>query len=417
MNEIEIVAIGSEILKGNIVNSNSSEISHALLEAGYKVSRHTVLPDETLPLKKGLEEACKRSRIVITTGGLGPTCDDITRQVAAELFHSDFYFNEELAQSLIQRYGSLPISLENQATVPSKAQILRNNVGTAPGSAFHTETNTLILMPGVPKEMLLMLNNEAIPFLQKHFPKKQYTSSRLFFADLGEANIDPHLRELQKQFPHMEFGIYPAQGIVTVQFMIEEMDYEKARIELEIASEYLRSRFPDNHFNSTTGKPEVDIQQLFIDNKWTLSTTESCTGGAVAARITKQPGASKYFLGGIVSYSNDLKTKLLHVSEQTLSTYGAVSSQTVTEMAIGALITTKSDFALAVSGVAGPDGGSEQNPVGNVWLAIAQRKHEPIAWHIQGYGSREMIIERSVNAVLTGLLRILQGKNIQYMKT
>lgn len=403
---IEIVGIGSELLKGLIVNSNAAEISKALLNSGYQTDFHLVLPDDPVILKLGLKASLERSDIVITTGGLGPTCDDITRQIAAELFDSDFYFNEEIAASLQQRYGDIVISLDNQATVPSKAIILKNEIGTAPGLIFHANAKTLILLPGVPFEMRELLHGQVIPYLRQHFPHSCYERRFLYFFDFSESAIDPCLRELQVECPHIEFGIYPSAGLVTVQMTIEYLDVDKANAELAKASSRLMSQFSAHYLDLKEGKVEKTVHERFIEKKLTLSIAESCTGGAISARLTKIPGVSNYFLGGVVAYSNLLKQHILNVPESLLSTYGAVSQEVVAGMASGVLAITGSDFALAVSGIAGPESDQTQKPVGTVWIAVAKRgDKDPYTLCIQAYGNREMIIERSINSALAYLLR------------
>lgn len=406
MTRIEIVAIGSEILKGLINNSNASEISNALLLAGYHTERHTVLADDLESLKSGLIEALDRNDIVISTGGLGPTCDDMTREIAAAIFDSDFYFDHEIANDLKNRYGSsVAISLENQATIPTKAIPLKNALGTAPGLIFHTSNKHLILLPGVPQEMRALLHEQVIPYLLSKFPHKHYISRLLHFFEVSESSIDPYLRELQKHHPKIEFGIYPHQGTVTVQLTAKLDDKQKDDSGIEKASDVLLKHFADKNFIAESGNLEEAIYHLFSQQKWTLSVAESCTGGAIAARLTKQPGASNYFLGGIVCYSTDLKKSLLHVQESTLLTYGAVSEQTVSAMALGSLNATKSDFAIAISGIAGPAGDNSETPVGTIWIAIAKQQREPLVWCIHLNGNRDIIIERSINAAMSGLLR------------
>ncbi len=402
---IEIVAIGNEILKGITLNTNATEISKALFDAGYAPCRHTALPDDPMSLKSGLQECLKRSRIVIATGGLGPTCDDTTRQAAAALFGSSFHLDEQVAKSLAQRYGAAIISLENQATVPSKATVLENTVGTAPGLAFHTETSTLILMPGVPREMRAMLHSQTIPFLQKHFPHKQHhISQKLHFFDLSESAVDPILRRLQSDFPEIEFGIYPSHGILTVVATIKAAAKDAPAPRLDAAAQLLLQHFAAKNFKAPSGKLEEAVQELFIRRGWTLSLAESCTGGSVAAKLVQLPGASAYFLGGIVAYSYAFKTGLLEVPNELLLEKGAVSEETVVAMVSGLLARTGSDFGIAISGIAGPDGGTKDKPVGTVWIAVAGKGQIPQTHRLLAYGNRDMIIERSVNAALSELL-------------
>lgn len=393
---IEIVAIGDEILKGFIINTNGAEISKALFEQNYLCHRHTVLQDEEHSLKDGLSECLNRSQIVITTGGLGPTTDDTSRQCAAKLFDSPFAFNEEIANELKRRYGDLPISLIDQATVPTKAIIMKNPIGTASGLIFHNKKNTLILMPGVPLEMRVMLNEQVIPYLKTHFPMTRNISSQsAHFFMLSESTVDPIIRKLQNKYPDVTFGIYPSQGSLSVYAT-------SAKDQVPAAIKELSDHFNENVL--PTRKIEEAVQHLFIKNSWTLSIAESCTGGAIAAKLTKLPGASSYFLGGIVSYSNRLKTSVLEVPQKTLETYGAVSKETAEAMVIGCLKATGSTFAIAVTGIAGPDGGTVDKPVGTVWISLGRQGALPISKKLNMRGNREMNIERSVYASLGELL-------------
>lgn len=399
---IEIVAIGDEILKGMIVNTNAAEISSALYQAGYFVQRHEAISDEPQILKNTLKECLQRNRIVITTGGLGPTCDDHTRQIAAELFDSEMSYHTEVAEELKKRYGTLAISLENQATLPNKATILKNPVGTACGLVFHNSQSTLILMPGVPREMRLMLRDQLIPFLLKFFPPDRFATKTLHFSNLSESLIDPVLRQLQHTYPMIEFGIYPGHGVLAVNVTVRAISSqaEGERL-LEKPVAHLIQHFASHYYESPSGKIAEAVQNLFVDQGWSLSTAESCTGGGIAARLTQIPGASQYFLGTVVTYSDALKISLLGVSERSIKTHGAVSKEVVQEMIIGLMNTIHSDFGLAVSGIAGPDGGSIEKPVGTIWAAVMRRGDDsPHVWTFQAFGNREMIIEQTINGCL-----------------
>lgn len=409
MKGIEIVAIGDEILHGVTVNTNAAYISRELDKAGFSVVRHTVLPDDPKTLKRGLKEALSRSDVVITTGGLGPTCDDVSRSVAAELFGSDFYLNEELLAALKKRYGNKPVSLENQATVPRKAKILPNPVGTAPGFMFEPQppasSGILMMMPGVPPEMRAMLADQVIPALLAAFPpsSRQYVKS-LHLMNLPESVVDPELRRLEMEYPAVSFGIYPSLGLLTIHMKCRADNEQQAMAILEQPFQQLSADFELYQFSSPSGTIEEAVHLAFIKKGLTLSIAESCTGGAVAARLTRLPGASKYFLGSLVTYSNELKTRLLGVPAALIKKKGAVSEDVVKAMVAGLLEQTGSDYGIAVSGIAGPDGGTPEKPVGTVWGAICRKNESPRAWKFRGYGNREMIIERCVNALLAELV-------------
>lgn len=402
---IEIVAIGTELLKGAIVNTNSTEIAKALVSVGYRTLRQTVLPDERKLLEEGLKEALQRSGIVIATGGLGPTCDDVTRQAAAALFSSDFAFNEAIAEELKRRYGNASAGIADQASVPVKAKILPNPIGTACGLVFSEGASTLILIPGVPKEMRAMLHEQVLAYLVKAFPPPPPLESRSsHFFGLSESSVDPFLRELEAAYPDIEFGIYPSHGVLAVSATEKRHD-DKNGGRLRVALDKLKGHFPLNYFGANGERLEDLLQHRFIDKGWTLATAESCTGGAIASRLTKVPGASNYFAGGVVAYTNELKERVLNVPGDVIRRFGAVSEETVKAMAEGVLALSGANFAISVSGVAGPTGGSDDKPVGTVWIGIAGRGRPTAAFKIRGFGNREMVIETAVNLALGHLLK------------
>ena len=397
---IEIIAIAEEILKGMIVNTNSSYISEVLSRFGWSSFRHTVLPDEKIALQEGLKEALARSDLVITTGGLGPTLDDITRHVAAELFYSDFAFNKEIAEDLTKRYGKDLLSLVDQATVPTKAHILKNGVGTAPGFVFKDKGKTLILMPGVPQEMQPMLEEQVIPYLQKNCSSnlKQEVET-IHFCLINENMLDPLLRQLKKEYPRFEFGIYPGYGVLTVTLKSSNA------ADLRAAKDRIISEFSTYQFTGSSGKIEEALSTLLKEAKKTLSFAESCTGGLMAHKITSFAGASEFFLGSLVTYSNEMKEQVLKVSKNTLEKYGAVSPETVEEMLKGLLELSDADYGIAISGIAGPSGGTVDKPVGTVWAAIGQRGEKPDLFRLDIKGSRQVIILISCTKLLACLYR------------
>lgn len=409
--DAEIIAIGNEILEGMTVNTNASYISTSLGMIGIQVVRHTVIPDELGIIQSSFQEALERSKIIICTGGLGPTCDDITRNAAADLFHSPLQFNQELAHELKKRYGEIS-TLQDQATVPIKAKIIPNFLGTAYGFIFEKEDSLLILLPGVPQEMKAMISESVIPFLQSRNGKeeKKFTNTFLFGL-IYEAEIDPMLRQLKTKYPEIDFGIYPSLGNVTVRMTIQAEKGEEAKLKLKPAVEMLLKKFSRHFIAENTLSLEEVVFDYMKSKRLTLSIAESCTGGQIAARLTKVPGCSEYFVGSVVAYSNNLKIELLGVKQETLNLYGAVSEQVVREMVEGVKSRSKTDLAIAVTGIAGPGGGSSQKPIGTVWAAILSTNSSPYIWKMQLRGNRQTIIERSVNEILSHLiLEFLKGK-------
>lgn len=397
---IEVVSIGDELLKGMVVNTNAAFISRVLFENGYEVSRHTVFSDDPPILDKELRAALSRSPVIITTGGLGSTLDDHTRKIAAVLFGSEFKYNETVAEDLKRRFGDKLISLTDQATLPANALPLMNTVGTAPGLVFSASNKMLILLPGIPLEMQTMLIEQVLPLLHERVAVKgKKECAKLHLCQVSESVADPVLRELQVHFPDVHVGIYPSYGKVTV--LLQSHDSEQ----LHRFKEAFEKQFTSHLFVSEEGRIEEAIQRWFIAQDATLALAESCTGGTIASQIVSVPGASDYFLGSFVVYCDDFKKRLLGVSEQTLSAHGAVSKECVQEMLEGIFRHSDADFGIAVSGIAGPTGGTPQKPVGTVWAAIGQRgqSFDVGVFHIPG--PRVKVIQATTQQLLGALYR------------
>jgi nicotinamide-nucleotide amidase len=400
-NKIEVVTIGNELLDGLVVNTNAAFICHELTAMGLTVGAYHALPDNPAALKASLEHILKNNTLVICTGGLGPTCDDNTKQVVAEIFDSGFRFDDGIAANLKERYGIHLASLQHQATVPAKATVFPNALGTAPALLFEANTVTLILLPGVSLEMRAIWDESVKPYLLSRLPEEaRQLTQYLLLTSLKEDEVDPLLRKIEKELPDIAIGIYAKPGLITVALSCSE---GPAHSQLEQAKDLIVEAFHDRTIVSKSGKIEEEVHQLLTNRGLTVSTAESCTGGAIGARLTSLPGASRYYLGSIIAYSIALKKKLLGVPETVLSQHGAVSEEAVIEMARGALFVTGSDYSVAVTGVAGPGGGTEQKPVGTVWVAIANKAGFVLTWHLSIRGPREKIITATVNAALCRL--------------
>ncbi len=404
---IEIIAIGGELLCGYTTNTNVVFMGRKLLEEGFAVSRQEVVPDEFDILTQTFKESLSRSSIVIVTGGLGPTLDDITKDVAAKLFDSDFKVDSQIAKDLKSRYGNDFASIEHQSTVPSKAIILKNKVGTAPGFIFENGKSVLILIPGPPEEMRSMMIHDVIPYIKKHCPnfEKTYVKSLHFFG-LPEISIDPTLRNLKTKYPLIEFGIYPGAGKVSVVMKCINQKESDANDQLNACLTILVKTFKDNVFLSEFETIEEAICHLFIKKKLTLSIAESCTGGFVSSKLVSVAGSSKYFLGGFTCYSDFFKEKFLSVPKTVLEQFGAVSSPCVKEMALNLLEMTASDYSLTISGIAGPSGGSLEKPVGTIFGAIGFKGNIK-TFYFTARGNRSQIIEWTANIMLFELYKVL----------
>lgn len=397
---IEVVSIGDELLKGMVVNTNAAFISRVLFENGYEVSRHTVFSDDPPILDKELRAALSRSSIIITTGGLGATLDDHTRNIAAVLFSSEFEYNPIVAEDLHRRYGTSLPGLNEVATIPSKAIPLLNTVGTSPGLVFTTPNKMLILLPGIPLEMQAMLTEKVLPLLKSHMPaQKARECIAMHLCLLAESAADPILRELKERYPDVHVGIYPSYGSTTIFLHsqhLEQLKYFKAVCETKFST-YL--------YASPNGNIEEALQSWFVQHKKYLAVAESCTGGTIASRIVSIAGASDYFLGSFVVYCDAFKKQFLGVSDETLKSDGAVSRSCVKEMLEGIFKNSTANFAIAVSGIAGPSGGSLQKPVGTVWVAIGERGKAPDIGSFAISGPRAKVIQASTQYILGALFR------------
>jgi nicotinamide-nucleotide amidase len=408
---VEIVAIANEILNGYTVNSNASFLSLELRKEGYKVARHTVAADSETDIEECLREALERSTVVITTGGLGPTLDDLTKRVLAKVFSSKLIFHVEVAEELKRKYGNEYEALKELATVPDKAFILKNDLGSAPGFIFFSEEKMVISLPGVPREMKEMFQFRALPYLKEHLPldEKMYTQE-MHFGILPERSVDKVLEGQKKE--GLSFGIYPSLGILHVTISAFAKSAQEAYLKTDLVKKNLAEKFADHLFDAESGLIEEALHRDFTQAKKLLAIAESCTGGAIAKKITSFAGASDYFLGSVVSYSDDLKRDFLAVSKETLEEGGAVSVQAVEEMVEGLFAKTSCDYALAVSGIAGPTGGSVEKPVGTVFVALARRGEPILTGKLMAKGrNRAGIIEYAANFCLFSLwMYLTQGK-------
>lgn len=401
--KIEIITIGNEILEGRILNTNAQYACKKLYESGYLVESECSVLDDHKTLQEKLENGLKHFDVVICSGGLGPTQDDITLGVAAKVFNSDFYLDKALLTKLKKRYKTILdlAIIEPCAKVPKKAEIFKDHLGMAPGYIFKKGKKRLILLPGVPHEFTHLMSKEVIPYLEKHYPHKTHEYKKVIhLCRIAESNIVPVLDELLKKYPKVNFGVYPDFGILAIHIKTHAKTQKEANSILTPCLKEFKIRFPKQWFDGSFQNISEAIQHYMLENNFTLSLAESCTGGALSAVITANAGASQFFKGSIVSYNNEIKHQVLEVTASTLKQEGAVSQACISEMALGAQKLFNTDFAFATSGVAGPDGGTTQNPIGSVWIAIAYRNQIIFTQHLQLPGDRSIIIKRTVNYLL-----------------
>lgn len=365
--QIEIASIGNELLLGITVDQNAVFLSRELSQRGYRVARHVTLPDEKEVIQTGVKEALARSSLLIVVGGLGPTLDDVTESAVRSLF-------------------------------PEEPLRLKNEIGTALGAFYSAFGKGVFLLPGVPREMEPMFLHQALPLLERHFPFVQKEFIHSFSLCLfKEKEIDLFLRDLKEEHPEISCGIYPSQGTLCIVL-------RSVRPLKEIAKKF-EEKFPTYVFAEK--KIEEAVHRTLIAQKRTLALAESCTGGAIAARLTAIPDASYFLLGSIVAYSNRWKEQFLAVSPTTLAQQGAVSRETVEEMLQALFADTDADFAIAVSGIAGPKGGTPQKPVGTIYIGIGKRGERSDIGKVQAPPHRASAIEFSVQTALCALWRRL----------
>jgi nicotinamide-nucleotide amidase len=402
--QTEIIAIGSEIISGRVVNTNAAYIAKLLEKFGYDIFRHSVVSDDEEAIKTLLKEALKRSSLIIVTGGLGATIDDKTKNIVANLLKMPSEYREDIAKDIEARFGSIE-SIEEQSNIPKNAIVFKNEIGTAPGLGFVFSGKAVLLLPGVAEEMKKMFSTYAMAFILEHFPKDEKKFHETINVYLiSELKINSVLKGFEKN-KDVEIGIYPSHGFVQIVLSTKEESEKKAKEKFAPIQKKLVSEFSENIFFSENGLIEETIQELFISKKKKLAVAESCTGGGLACRLTMVPGASSYFLGSIVSYVNEMKEKFLNVSEKTLKNKGAVSIDTVKEMIEGIFKQTDADFAIAISGIAGPGGGSVEKPIGMVCIAIGARKEKTDAGILYFKGNRKVIIDFAINYALSILHR------------
>ena len=398
----EILSIGSEILLGNIVNTNSQWIAEQLAILGIPHFRQTVVGDNHARLKEAIFEASNRSEILITTGGLGPTPDDITTKVIADTFNTSLEQRNDIINDLKNKlktnYSNLSDSQKKQAFVPKGAKIINNNSGTAPGIIWSPKKNfTILTFPGVPNELKEMWFKEAAQWLiNNNYSKKIISSKVLHFAGISEsflADKIPHL--LKANNPSV--ATYASTGEVKVRITAEGDNLESNNRIIKPIEKELNQITGLKCFGVDNETLEEVVIKLLLDRKETIAVAESCTGGGIASKLTRISGSSKIFYGGVIAYNNNIKEKILDVPEDIINTHGAVSEPVVKAMALGIKKKFKVNWAISVSGIAGPTGGSKLKPVGLVNFCI-NGPRTLITWEerFESYKTREDIQKLSV---------------------
>lgn len=411
-----ILTIGDEILIGQIVDTNSVSIARHLNAAGIAVREKISIGDDRTQIVETLRHALTESQVVIVTGGLGPTKDDITKKTLAEMFGSELVCDPAVAahveRMLTERGIEFNALNRSQALVPACCTVLFNAHGTAPGMWFEQEGRVVVSLPGVPFEMEHLMQDEVMPRLKARFALKQIVHRTLITTGLAESMLAARIEAWENALPpYLKLAYLPNPGAVRLRLSAYEVDGESAAREIEGRFEELRALIPEHVVGYETATVQELIHTMLTESGRTLAVAESCTGGTIAARFTAMPGASAYFLCGVVSYSNESKIKVLGVDPGTLERHGAVSEATAREMAEGARRMSGADFAVATTGIAGPTGGTDEKPVGTVWMAVATPRGTVAVCRQCGMDRGQIIDRASSQAIALLREEIVEIKN------
>lgn len=378
----EILCVGTELLLGNIVNTNAAYLSQELAALGINVYYQSVVGDNPERLKKALDLALSRSDMVILTGGLGPTYDDLTKETVAQRFGLDMVLDEASLTDIEGYFHEIGRTMtennKKQAMIPKGAIVLKNYNGTAPGIIVEHENKTVILLPGPPNEMRQMYQSGVLPYLRQR-SDHVLASRMIHIFGMGESAVEEKLRDIMTQSQNPTLAPYAKQGEVMLRVTASGETKEKAEALIQPMIDRVRDVIgKDLIYGIDVGSLQNALVKLLTEKSLTVAAAESCTGGLVSKRITEIPGASAVFHCGVCTYSNDMKEKILGVQVDTLRKYGAVSEQTALEMARGVRHISGSDIGISTTGIAGPDGGSAQKPVGTVYVGVSSTHFEEV---------------------------------------
>ena len=374
-----IITIGDEILIGQILDTNSRYISQALNRIGVVVTERTSIGDSAEQIVSTLDRALAQSDVVIITGGLGPTKDDITKHTLAKYYNSELVYNEQVGsfvEQLLARRGIAFTELNRgQAMVPKCCTVLHNAHGTAPGMWFERDGKVVVSLPGVPFEMRHLIDDSVVPMLAERFELKAIVHRTMITSGIAESILAERIATWEDNLPDvLHLAYLPAPNVVRLRLSAYEVDGQSVRRMIDDEFDKLKGIIPEAIVGFEDATVEQLVHRWMTENGKTLSVAESCTGGAIAAKFTAMAGASVYFNAGVVSYSNEAKHDILGVNMDDIVRYGAVSETVAIQMAEGVRRAGQSDYAVSTTGIAGPTGGSAEKPVGTVWIGVATPK-------------------------------------------
>lgn len=409
MMNLDIISIGDELLIGQTLNTNAHWISKELNAIGFTIREHVSIADTEEAILSAVEHALSRSAVVLITGGLGPTKDDLTMPVLNKYFGGELVRDEEvyrhIEEIITSRGYEMNENNQSQALVPDNCKVVHNANGTAPGLWFERDGKVVVAMPGVPYETKVMVTDVVIPWLKEKYELPEIINQMVYTQGIPESMLAAKIESWEDALPKtIKLAYLPSPGRVKMRLSSTGKSREEMQLAIDEQIEKLQQIIPENIYSAENEDLGAFIGEQLRENKQTLATAESCTGGFVAHLITRVAGSSDYYKGSIVSYANEIKINTLGVSAADIEQYGAVSQQVVEQMALGVQKNMQTDYALATSGVAGPTGGSAEKPVGTVWIAVAtpagvtSKKYQ--------FGKlRDVNIERAAMTAL-GMLRV-----------
>lgn len=408
-----IITIGDELLIGQVIDTNSAWMAQELNKAGIWLRRRVAVGDSKEEIVYALDEESRHASIILITGGLGPTADDITKPVLCEYFNGKLVTDEEALANVTSIFARLnrPMIERNrmQADVPDTCTVIQNKRGTAPGMWFEKEGKIYVSMPGVPHEMKGMMTDYVIPQLQKHFTFPFIDHRTLLTAGIGESFIAEKISNWESALPpHLKLAYLPNYGMVRLRITGTDSDNDRLQQDLNTQFSLLKDLVKDWMVVDEDIPMQQVIGKLLLKRNATVATAESCTGGYIAHLITSVAGSSEYFKGSIVSYANTVKEQILGVPHQVLDSVGAVSEETVRQMVTGAMAALETEYAVATSGIMGPGGGTPEKPVGTVWIAAGNKK-ELIAECFHFRYDRNRNIEMASTYALNMLRKVIEA--------
>lgn len=395
----EIISVGTELLTGSVLNTNTQFLTKALSEIGISVRKHVTVGDNPKKLEKALTEALEDNKLIILTGGLGPTQDDLTKNIVAEVLEDELVENADVKASIIsffENHNHLTLTENNfqQALVPKNGDYIPNTIGTAPGLIFYKDEKIIILLPGPPHELKKMFNEAVKPLLESlnnvHIVNRYYN-----LTGIGESAAEDKILDIVKEQNDPTIATYAKPGEVLIRLTTTS---ENSEVVLDEAEKVLKERLGEFIFAYSDDSLLLTVGKYLIKNKLTISSAESCTGGLISATFTDIPGISESFMLGLVTYDNKAKEKVLGVKKETLEKFGAVSEETCREMCENVRNILNTDIGVATTGIAGPGGGTKEKPVGLVYTGIALRDKTVIQKNIFS-GDRETVRRRAVNMI------------------